>query len=201
VSGADEPPQRDRTSTVEWVTLVREIENCRRCALHRTRQHVVIYRGGGTPRVLFIGEAPGAAEDRTGLPFQGRAGQRLDRAIDRLGLEAGSFGIVNLIKCRPPANRYDRGAALACRPYLERQLAALAPERLVTLGSHALHALDPGAPPMMVAAGTPRSSRYGPLFPMIHPAAALRSRRRLARWETDVGALARWLSAARSQPV
>jgi uracil-DNA glycosylase len=184
-----------------WDRLGREIETCRRCDLHRTRARVVVYRGGFSPRVVFIGEAPGAEEDRTGLPFQGRSGKRLDAAIQVLGLDTSEVGILNLIKCRPPENRFDPRASAACRPYLERQLTGLRPEGLVTLGAHALRALDPEAPPVLRAAGSPRRTSHGPLFPMIHPAAALRSRRLAERWTTDVVALGRWLEGGLAQPV
>lgn len=184
-----------------WRALTQEIERCELCPLHLTRTHVVVYRGGLTPRVVFVGEAPGAAEDRTGLPFQGRSGRRLDTAIGRIGLGPEEFGVLNLIKCRPPANRYDPRAARTCRPYLDRQLAWLRPRVRVTLGAHALRALDPDAPPVLQAAGAPRSTRDGPLFPMIHPAAALRSRRLADRWERDVGALGDWLRTGAGQSV
>jgi uracil-DNA glycosylase len=192
---------RPSYSPDRWAALTREIESCERCALHRTRTQVVIYRGGPSPRVVFIGEAPGAEEDRTGLPFQGRSGKRLDAAIATFDLGPSEIGILNLIKCRPPENRFDARAASACRPYLDRQLDALHPDRLVTLGANALRALDPSAPPVLAAAGAPRTSSKGPLFPMIHPAAALRSRRLNERWTADVAALGRWLALGPAQPV
>jgi uracil-DNA glycosylase len=194
-------PIRSAHAPGVWPTLNREISECQRCDLHRSRTHVVIYRGGSEPRVVFVGEAPGAEEDRTGLPFQGRSGKRLDAAIGALGLGPEEFGIVNLIKCRPPENHFDPHASVACRPYLDRQLAWLRPERIVTLGAHALRALDPSAPPMLVAAGAPRTTPRGPLFPLIHPAAALRSRRLADRWTDDVSTLGRWLASAPAQPV
>jgi uracil-DNA glycosylase len=199
----DGPPAlpRPRPSLETWATLTREIASCRRCELHATRTQVVVYRGAPDPRVVFVGEAPGAEEDRTGLPFQGRSGKRLDAAILSVGLRNSDFGIVNLIKCRPPENRFDPKAAAACRPYLDRQLDWLRPQRLVTLGAHALRALDPSAPPVLTSAGTPRATSRGPLFPMIHPAAALRSRRLAERWTADVGTLGRWLASPLAQPV
>jgi uracil-DNA glycosylase len=152
-----------------------------------------VYRGSLTPRIVFVGEAPGAAEDRAGVPFVGRAGRTLDRAIARLGLRDDEFAVVNLLKCRPPKNRFDRHAASTCRPYLDRQLDLLAPEVLVSLGAHALRALDPEAPPILRSAGIPRTATSRDLFPMIHPAAAMRSRRLADRWNGDVVRLDRWL--------
>jgi uracil-DNA glycosylase len=157
----------------------------------------VVYRGGATPRLVFVGEAPGAEEDRTGLPFQGRSGRRLDAAIAQIGLGATEYGIVNLLKCRPPGNRFDAPAARTCRPYLDRQLALLRPAALVPLGSQALRVVAPEAPPVLRAAG--RQVREGPpaVFPLLHPAAALRSRRWAERWDEDVSALATWLAGAK----
>ena len=176
-----------------WQRLSREIERCTRCPLHRTRTHVVVYRGSLTPRVVFVGEAPGAAEDRAGVPFVGRSGQRLDAAIERLGLDARDFGVLNLVKCRPPGNRFDRRAERTCRPYLDRQLALLRPRLLVTLGANSLRAIDPDAPPVLRAAGELRAAHHPPVFPLLHPAAALRSRTWNERWWRDVGRLAEGL--------
>jgi len=144
--------------------------------------------------VVFVGEAPGAEEDRTGRPFVGRSGRELDRAVAILGLVDEEFGVLNVLKCRPPGNRFDRGAARTCRPYLDRQLDLLRPNVVVTLGARALAAIDPTAPPMLKAAGRPRERAGTAHFPLIHPAAALRSRRLRERWEEDVRALGRWLA-------
>jgi uracil-DNA glycosylase len=183
-----EPPES------EFDRLSEEIRACRRCPLGSVRTQAVVYRGGRSPRVVFVGEAPGAEEDRTGLPFVGRSGRLLDTAIARLGLPAEEFGVLNVLKCRPPGNVFDRAAARTCRPYLDRQLALLRPAVLVSLGATALRSLDPQAPPILRAAGVPRPSDGRPtLFPLVHPAASLRSRRLRERWETDVGALAAWL--------
>jgi uracil-DNA glycosylase family 4 len=160
----------------------------------------VVYRGSRRPEVVFVGEAPGAAEDEVGLPFVGRAGQRLEGAIADLGIAPDRYGVLNLIKCRPPQNRFDRSAEVACRPFLDRQLELLHPGRLVTLGAHALAALDPTAPAVMVAAGHPRSLRGRGLFPLIHPS-AVRSRATAERWTADVRALGVWLAAPRERPV
>ena len=188
-------------ATVAWERLSDEIRTCRKCALHATRTQAVVYRGSLAPSIVFVGEAPGAAEDRAGIPFVGRSGRTLDAAIARLALAETEYGVLNVLKCRPPGNRFDREAAATCRPYLERQLALLSPRVLVTLGSPALHALDPGAPPMLAAAGRVRADRKIPLFPLIHPAAAMRSRRLAARWSADLARLADWLGSGSAQLV
>jgi uracil-DNA glycosylase len=173
--------------------LAREVRACTLCPLSQSRTHAVVYRGSLRPRVVFVGEAPGAAEDRAGVPFVGRSGRLLDRALAGLGAAVGEYGVLNVLKCRPPANRFDRSAAATCRPYLDRQLALLRPRLLVPLGAKAWAALAPGGPPILQAAGAPYRTALGWLFPLIHPAAALRSTRRRERWERDVGALGRWL--------
>jgi uracil-DNA glycosylase len=187
-----------RPVRVKWAQLSREIRTCQRCPLGQTRTHAVVYRGSLRPRVVFVGEAPGVLEDRTGIPFVGRSGRQLDAAIERLGLGSSEFGVLNVLKCHPPGNRFDRSAARTCRPYLDRQLALLRPEVVVTLGASALRAIDPGAPAVLTAAGRPRTSVPWSVFPLLHPAAALRSRRWAKRWEDDLGALGAWLAARRA---
>jgi uracil-DNA glycosylase len=204
VTTAD-PTRTDPTATspisLAWEALSTEIRSCRKCPLHATRTQAVVYRGSRTPTVLFVGEAPGVAEDRAGIPFVGRSGQRLDRAIDQLGLTAEQYGVLNVLKCHPPRNRFDRNAARTCRPYLDRQIALLSPRVLVTLGSPAFHAFAPGAPAILTTAGRPWPAEPRPIFPLIHPAAAMRSRRLAERWISDVEALGRWLARGPAQPV
>ncbi|MGP8078545.1 MAG: uracil-DNA glycosylase [Thermoplasmata archaeon] len=175
--------------------LSAEIRACRRCPLGAVRTQAVVYRGGLAPRLVFVGEAPGAEEDREGRPFVGRSGRILDAAIGTLGLTPAEVGILNVLKCRPPRNRFDPAAARTCRPYLDRQLALLQPRVVVPLGAQALRSLDPEAPPILRSAGAPRGGRDPALFPLVHPAASLRSTRLRERWHQDVTALANWLAA------
>jgi len=149
---------------------------------------------------VFVGEAPGAAEDRLGLPFVGRSGKRLDAAIAEARIPPDEFGILNLVKCHPPKNRFDRMAAATCRPYLDRQIELLRPSILISLGAHALRSLDPGAPRVLLAAGHPRPLDGRVLFPLIHPAAALRSRAMTERWRSDFAALGTWLARSDVTP-
>lgn len=186
-------------ATPAWTELVREVEGCTLCPLHEHRTHAVVYRGAPRPRVVFVGEAPGAEEDRQGRPFVGRSGRLLDAGLASVGLRADDVGIVNLVKCRPPRNVFSRSAAATCRPYLDRQLELLGPELVVSLGAHALRALDPTAPRVTESAGTVRPLAHWRLFPMLHPAATFRSRRNLARWHADLALLAR--QVARSSDV
>jgi uracil-DNA glycosylase len=178
------------TSGPAWERLCAEIRACTRCPLHQHRLQVVIYRGGHAPKIVFVGEAPGAMEDRLGLPFVGTSGRRLDAAIDQLRMQPSDFGMLNLLKCHPPANRFVEAAARTCRPYLDRQLDLLRPRLIVTLGAHALQAFDPTAPGITIAAGQMRDWNGRSLFPLVHPAAGLRSRRMKERWERDVATLA-----------
>lgn len=181
--------------TPAWHAWSEEVRQCRRCALSATRTNVVLYRGAAHPALAFVGEAPGKEEDRTGRPFVGRAGRRLDAAIRALALDPGSYGVLNVVKCRPPENRLPAFAVRACRPFLDQQLEMLAPRVIVPLGAHALASLDPAAPAISRAAGIPR--RVGPrtVFPLLHPAATFRSARFAARWEADVARLGAWLRA------
>jgi len=194
-------PDHERSRRPAFARLSEEIRGCTLCPLAKSRIQAVVYRGSLTPHVVFVGEAPGADEDRLGIPFVGRAGRVLDRAIESLGPALGEFGVLNVVKCRPPANRFDPRAARACRPYLDRQIALLRPRVVVPLGRHALAALDPSAPPILTAAGHARLAQLGWLFPLVHPAATLRSRRLKERWGHDLRAFEGWLAELRLESV
>ncbi len=165
------------------------------------RRHAVVYRGGSAPAIVFVGEAPGREEDAQGIPFVGRSGHLLDEAIATLRLAPDDFGIVNLLKCRPPDNRFDPRAAATCRTFLDRQLALLRPRLVVTLGARALRSLDPEAPPLLRAAGAPRTDRAPPIFPLLHPAATFRARAWRQRWEADVVRLEHFLRDSLGKPI
>lgn len=170
---------------------------CHRCALARGRHHVVLYRGAKEPWLLFVGEAPGKEEDLTGTPFVGRSGRILDAAALEHGLRPEDWGVTNTVMCRPPANRFDRVAAAACRPWLELKLAHWHPRLIVTLGRHALEAFLPNALPVLSSAGALRSWHGTPLYPMLHPAATLHSRVYGDRWRADWARLQGYLREGR----
>ncbi|RMG48323.1 MAG: uracil-DNA glycosylase [Acidobacteria bacterium] len=124
-------------------TLAREVlGDCRRCRLAGGRTNVVFGVGDPEARLMFVGEGPGADEDRKGEPFVGRAGQLLDRIIAAMGLSRAQVYIANVVKCRPPENRAPTpDEAAACLPFLRAQIAIVRPEVIVALGRTALEGL------------------------------------------------------------
>jgi uracil-DNA glycosylase family 4 len=114
------------------------VGDCRRCGLCRTRTNIVFGVGNPEADLMFVGEAPGADEDKQGEPFVGRAGQRLDVWLRDLGLSREDVYIANVLKCRPPGNRDPRPEEVdACSPFLSAQIRAIRPKVLVALGRHA----------------------------------------------------------------
>lgn len=119
-----------------------EMGDCRRCKLWKTRTKLVFGEGNPKAELMFVGEAPGADEDRTGRPFVGRAGQLLTKMIEAIGMKREEVYIANVIKSRPPGNRDPEKDELeACSPFLFRQIAAIRPKLIVTLGNPATQAL------------------------------------------------------------
>lgn len=117
--------------------LEEEIRRCTKCPLHRHRAKAVPGEGDPNAKVFFIGEAPGRNEDLEGRPFVGAAGKLLNRLLELAGLSRSAVFITNVVKCRPPGNRDPRPEEIeACAPYLDRQLAAVRPDIVVTLGRH-----------------------------------------------------------------
>jgi uracil-DNA glycosylase len=116
----------------------RNVGDCQRCGLARTRTNIVFGVGDPSAQIMFVGEAPGADEDRVGEPFVGRAGQRLDAWITAIGLRRDQVYIANVLKCRPPGNRDPKPDEVdKCSPFLQAQIRAIAPKVIVALGRHA----------------------------------------------------------------
>ena len=119
-----------------------EMGDCRRCKLYGGRTNLVFGDGAADARLMFVGEAPGAEEDAQGLPFVGAAGQLLNRMLSRLGLSREEVYIANVIKSRPPGNRDPESDEIAaCLPFLKKQIQAIRPQVIVTLGRIAAQAL------------------------------------------------------------
>jgi DNA polymerase len=152
-----------------------EVSACRRCPLGSQRTHAVPGEGPADARVLLIGEGPGFHEDQQGRPFVGASGQLLEDLLASIGLSRRQVFIANVIKCRPPGNRDPEPAELtACREFLDRQIAALQPAVIVTLGRFSMERYFPGQAITRIHG---RAKRLGDAFflPLFHPAAALRN--------------------------
>jgi DNA polymerase len=167
----------EEIEALEDLDTVRAVaERCVRCQLHETRQHVVFADGSPDARVMCVGEAPGANEDETGLPFVGRAGQLLDRLLLSVGFRREDVYICNVIKCRPPGNRNPLEEEIErCSPFLRRQVALVAPEVIVAFGTFASRTLLDMRESLGRMRG--RTHSYGgvPLIVTYHPAALLRN--------------------------
>jgi DNA polymerase len=176
---------------------VREsVGDCTRCRLSGGRTQIVFGVGNPNAELMFIGEGPGEQEDLQGVPFVGRAGELLTRMIERgLGIPRGEVYICNIVKCRPPGNRTPLGDEVAaCRPFLDAQIDAVAPEVIVTLGKPASSLLLGRDVPITKVRGTWHEYRGIPVMPTFHPAFVLRQyteeNRRLV-WEDLKKALER----------
>jgi DNA polymerase len=153
--------------------IARQTAECTRCKLQYSRKHAVPGAGNPHAEVLFIGEGPGFHENEQGLPFVGAAGQFLDELLVVAGLKREDVFITNVVKCRPPGNRDPQFEELdACKPYLERQIAAINPDVIVTLGRYSMgHFINNGK--ISGIHGKPFWSNGRMIVPMYHPAAAL----------------------------
>jgi len=148
---------------------------CTRCPLASTRTQVVFGAGDPDAGLMFVGEGPGADEDRRGEPFVGRAGQLLTRLIEGIGLTRDDVYIANVVKCRPPGNRDPQPQEIAeCRPYLDAQLGFVAPRVVVTLGNFATKLLLDTKVGITRLRGQEHPYGDAVLVPTLHPAAVLR---------------------------
>jgi DNA polymerase len=152
-----------------------EIGDCTRCKLHQQRTKVVFGVGDPAARLMFIGEGPGAEEDARGEPFVGRAGKKLDEMISAIGLAREDVYIANIVKCRPPKNRDpERDEIETCSPFLEKQIEAIGPKVIVTLGAPAAKTLLGTRIGITKLRGEWHSFRGVPVMPTFHPAYLLR---------------------------
>jgi DNA polymerase len=166
----------DTGNTRDWAELEAEVRACTKCSLHKTRTQTVFGVGHRHAKWMFIGEAPGADEDRQGEPFVGRAGQLLNAILFAMGLKREEVYISNVLKCRPPGNRDPQPEEVAqCEPYLIRQIELIRPQLIVALGRHAAHSLLKTEVPLGKLRGQKLSYHGTPLFVTYHPAYLLRS--------------------------
>jgi len=155
-----------------------EARQCTRCALHQTRTTVVFGAGNADADLMFVGEAPGANEDRLGLPFVGQAGKLLDKLLEEIGLERKQVWVCNVLKCRPPDNRDPHPKEIeACQGYLHRQVELIEPVVICTLGNFSTKLLRGDTTGISRLHGHEEERVIGAravrLYPLYHPAAAL----------------------------
>ena len=171
-----------------------EVVVCIKCELCRSRTHAVPGKGSSQARVMMIGEAPGFHEDRVGEPFVGASGKFLDELIVKAGLAREDVFITNVVKCRPPGNRDPLPDEIAaCSPCLERQIALIDPDVIVTLGRYSMSQFFPGEKISKIH-GKPKAVGTRLVVPMYHPAAALHQGALRATIQEDFDKLPRMLA-------
>lgn len=183
-----------RTAAEQLAEIADEVKRCTLCELHRTATNAVPGDGDPNARVMFIGEAPGWHEDKQGKPFVGASGQFLNELIESAGLKRDDVFITNIVKHRPPGNRDPLPDEIAaCAGYLERQIAAIDPDVIVTLGRHSLNRYFPGERISKIH-GKPKRVGTRLVVPMYHPAAALHNGSLRSTIEDDFKRLPKFLA-------
>ena len=187
------------------VALYHEVQACKLCPLHETRTRAVFGNGNADADLMFVGEAPGMHEDQQGLPFVGRAGQLLDELLREVGLSRDEAFVCNVLKSRPPGNRDPQPEEiLACRPYLDRQVELIEPRVICTLGNFATKLLTRSQRGITQVRGVPQDHQIGGravrIYPILHPAAALRTPKVKEQLRGDFARLPELLAEAVPQP-
>lgn len=215
-ASVSEPPpmSRDKPATVgqalagdvasmDWPALKACVADCRACALHQDRNRTVFGVGDEAADWLFVGEGPGADEDRAGEPFVGQAGKLLDNMLAAIQLRRGdNVYIANIVKCRPPGNRNPQAEeAAACSPYLARQIALIKPRLIVALGKVAAVNLLGRDASISSLRGAVHQYQGVPLIVTYHPAYLLRTLPDKAKaWEDLCFAVETMASLRAEQP-
>jgi len=179
------PPRKSRPESfsaagdqvTELKRIREDIGDCIRCKLCRLgRKQIVFGVGNPTADLMFVGEAPGRDEDMQGIPFVGRAGQKLTQIIEAIGLKRDDVYIANVIKCRPPENRNPEPDEVdQCEPFLFRQVDTIKPKVIVALGTFAVRSLLKTTDPISRLRGRVYDYRGATLVPTFHPAYLLRN--------------------------
>jgi uracil-DNA glycosylase family 4 len=178
--------------------IAKEVSVCKKCALYHSRKKAVPGEGPANAEIMFIGEGPGFHENEQGRPFVGAAGQFLDELLAQAGLKRSDVWIGNVVKCRPPGNRDPLPEELeACNEYLERQIAAINPKIIITLGRYSMGKFMPGAKISSVH-GQMRRVGERCVIAMFHPAAALHQAALKPAIMNDFSQLPKMLEQARA---
>ncbi len=177
----------------ELTQIAQEVRVCTQCALHKTRKMSVPGEGPANAQILFIGEGPGHNENEQGRPFVGAAGKFLEELLGKAGLQRRHVFICNVVKCRPPNNRDpEPQEILACGKYLDRQIEAINPKVIVTLGRFSMNKFFPNARISQIH-GKASHVDGRLVVAMYHPAAALHQPNLRPELEKDFAGLAKLL--------
>jgi len=183
-------------AALDWPSLANRVSQCTACELHAGRQQTVFGGGDQSADLMVIGEAPGVEEDRRGEPFVGRAGQLLNAMLLAIGLQRDQVFIANILKCRPPENRDPRASeALACEPFLRRQVALVRPRVILAVGRIAAQNLLKSQDAVGRMRGKAFQFEDIPVVVSYHPAYLLRSPDQKAKAWQDLQRAAALLKA------
>jgi uracil-DNA glycosylase family 4 len=180
--------------------IAQQVAVCEKCALHFSRKNAVPGEGPANSEIMFIGEGPGFYENEQGRPFVGAAGKYLDELLQKSGLHREGVFITNVVKCRPPGNRDPLPEELsACNAYLERQIEAINPKVIVTLGRYSMAHFLPNAKISEVH-GKSTWVKNRLIVAMYHPAAALHQPSLKNAIENDFSHLSDHIKQAKKAP-
>jgi DNA polymerase len=198
---ADATARRD-----QLVEVFREASVCVKCPLSETRNNVVFGKGNADADLMFVGEAPGAEEDRQGLPFVGRAGKFLGELLEGIGMSREGVFIANVLKCRPPGNRDPQPEEIeSCRPWLDSQVDLIQPRLICTLGNFATKLLTSNPTGITRVRGTAQEHTIGGrrlrILPLLHPAAGLRTPKMAEQLRDDFKLIPDLLALELPEPV
>jgi uracil-DNA glycosylase family 4 len=193
---SDNSSEEDSQLKAQTLEEVRkELGDCQRCKLHRTRHTIVFGEGNEKARLMFIGEGPGYDEDVQGRPFVGKAGQLLTKIIQSIRLQREEVYIANIIKCRPPQNRNPEPDEIrSCYPFLLKQIQAIQPKIICALGTFAAQTLLDTQAKITALRGRIFELEGIKVFPTYHPAFLLRNpERKREVWE-DMKQIHEWMT-------
>lgn len=185
-------PLRSTASTLDEIR--KELGDCMRCKLHRTRRTIVFGEGNGKAKLMLIGEGPGFDEDLQGRPFVGKAGQLLTKILQSIHLQREEVYITNIIKCRPPQNRNPEPDEInSCNPFLMKQIHAIQPKIICALGTFSAQTLLKTDVKITALRGKSHDMAGIKVFPTYHPAYLLRNpERKREVWE-DMKQISKWM--------
>ena len=194
-------PEQRRAALVELYNSLRDHD----CPLRASRTKLVFGAGNANADLMFVGEAPGAQEDRMGLPFVGPAGKLLEQLLGEIGLERKDVFINNTLMCRPPGNRDPLPEEIEeCKPFLLKRIELIEPKVICTLGNYATKLLTGSPQGITRVHGDPQrreiAGRTVTLYPLFHPAAALRSTSVLDLLRADIHRLPELIAAHEPEP-